>query len=69
MVAVKNRTGLKSLDRITLDPRCRDAYRDSDGIWVNLSSGFNFEGQSAIRGDTIRNILDDWRRVEAGDPY
>jgi hypothetical protein len=65
----RNRTRFKTLDRIAADKRCAYVSEDSDGIWVGLSNGYNFEGQSAIRGDSVAAVVDDWRRVEQGEPY
>jgi hypothetical protein len=65
----KNRTRFKTLDRIARDDRCAYVREDSDGVWVGLANGYNFEGQSAIRGDTVASVLSDWRRVEEGEPY
>lgn len=65
----KNRTRFKTLDRIAKDARCAYVREDSDGVWVGLANGYNFEGQSAIRGDYIASVLSDWRRIEEGEPY
>ncbi len=65
----KNKTTYKTLDRVAADARVLKAYEDNDGVWVDLAPGYNFEGCSALRGDTVQDVLADFRSVEAGDPY
>jgi hypothetical protein len=62
----KNRTRFKTLDRIAADKRCEKIYQDSDGIWVDLAPGYNFEECSGLRGDTVAEVHDKWRLVEDG---
>lgn len=64
----KNKTNLKSLDKVAADSRVAKVYEDSDGLWIDLAPGYNFEDCSAIRRDTVRELLNDFGRVEAGDP-
>jgi 3-hydroxyisobutyrate dehydrogenase-like beta-hydroxyacid dehydrogenase len=63
-----NRTRFKTLDRVAADPRVKKVYQDSDGIWIDLAEGFNFEDCSSIRRDTVREALNDFARVEEGSP-
>lgn len=69
MAPSSNRTRFKSLDKVAADPRVARVEQDSDGIWVYLADGFNFEGCSAVRGDTVSEALEDFARVEEGAPY
>jgi hypothetical protein len=64
-----NLTPYRSLDKVAKDPRVLKVYEDSDGIWVDLAPGFNFEGMSSLRRDTAAGVLLDWRGVENGEPH
>lgn len=64
----KNKTSFKSLDKIASDPRVEEVYQDSDGIWVDLAPGYNFEDCSSIRRDTVKDVMADFARVEEGEP-
>lgn len=64
-----NKTPYKTLDRIAADPRVVKVYEDNDGIWADLADGYNFEGCSALRGDSVKRVMDDFGRIEEGAPY
>jgi hypothetical protein len=64
-----NQTRFRTLDRVAADPRVREVYSDSDGIWVYFVPGWNFEGCSGIRGDTVRHVLEQFRDIEEGETY
>lgn len=63
----KNKTGFKSLDKIAADPRVEEVYQDSDGIWVYLVRGYNYEDCSGLRGDTCKDLLERFRDVRDGE--
>ncbi len=65
----KNKTNFKSLDRIAASPKVSHVEEDSDGIWIYLQPGWNFEGCSAVREDTVRSAISHFAMVEVGDPY
>ena len=66
----RNLTTCKTLDRVAEDPRVTEVRDEgSDGYWVDLVRGYNFEGQCSLRGETVREVLDLMRLVEQGDPY
>jgi hypothetical protein len=54
----------KTFAQVKADPRVRDAYRDSDGWWIELRSGWRNaydEPIGALHGiheDTLRAALD-----------
>lgn len=64
-----NKTQYKTLDRTAADKRVELCYEDSDGIWIDLAPGFNHEGCSGIRGDTVKHALEQMTMVKVGDPY
>lgn len=67
MTTTKNKTGLKTLNKVANDPRVTEVYRDENGIWVELAHGYNFEGCSGFRGDTAADVLRDFTMVEVGE--
>lgn len=42
-----NTTGLKSLNRLGRDPRVDEIYKDEDGIWMYLTTGFESDPKSS----------------------
>jgi hypothetical protein len=67
-MTLKNKTGLKTLDMLAEDTRVTSIHADSDGIWVDLSPGYNFDGCSGFRSDTAKGVLRDATRIEEGEP-
>lgn len=66
----KNKTRYKSLDKVAADPRVLEIYdEDSDGIWVNLAPGFNWDGCSAVHERSARAIINAMSNVKTGNPY
>lgn len=61
-----NKTKFKTLDRFNGDNRVKNIYQDEDGIWVDLNSGWGFEGCISLRGNTCSDIIEDMKDVE---PY
>lgn len=64
-----NNTKHRKLDKVAGDRKVLLVSEDDDGIWVDLADGYNFEGCSGIRGDSVGDVLKQFARVEAGSPY
>ena len=52
-----------------------DAWADTDGVWVGITGGWNWQGCCTIHliGETAAEMFEDlkiqWRFVEPGDTY
>lgn len=53
----RNQTGLTSLDKLGDDPRVREIYKDSDGIWCELQAGFGWDGCHGLHENTVKEML------------
>jgi hypothetical protein len=56
----KNKTGLKTLDKLAADPRVKVIERDADGIWCVLESGYQNgadPGTHCIHEYTAKDVL------------
>lgn len=53
-----NATGFKSLDRLGQDPRVREIYKDSDGLWLTTRAGFCTDPEChTAHGENVRDLL------------
>lgn len=66
----KNRTQYASLDRIAADPRVEQIHdEDTDGIWISLAPGYNWEGASSVHEWNVKDLISAFKAVEEGDSY
>lgn len=66
----KNRTGLKTFDKLAEDPRVTEIWDEGrDGYWVGLVDGYNFEGCSCVHEWTVKGVLRLFSSVEKGETY
>lgn len=62
---MKNKTTIKSFDKLEFDSRVTEVYsEEDDGYVVELSEGYHFEECVSIRGRTAKEIFSDLARVE-----
>ena len=65
-----NTTGLKSFDRLAMDPRIKQIWSEGrDGYWASLVEGYNAEGCSAIHEWSVKGLLGLVYLIEEGAPY
>jgi hypothetical protein len=65
MPNAKNRTRFKSLDKIADDDRVEEIWEEgSDGIWVALKNGFQWEGVHCVHEWSVRVVIAAFRSVE-----
>lgn len=64
-----NRTQYKTLDRLATDLRIKEITQESEnGLFVELSPGYNFDGCSGFCEQTVSKLIQTARRIEAGNP-
>jgi len=64
-----NRTRYVTLDKVAADPRVVEVWDEGDdGLWIHLAPGFNFEGQAGLHASTVKQLVELFKMVEAGDP-
>lgn len=60
----KNTTRYKTLDKAAQHPAVQLIEEDSDGIWVHLNAGWNWENCTAIHEYTVRKVMAELRNVK-----
>lgn len=46
-----------------------ELYADSDGWWIVLKDGYNYEGQCSIRENTLTRLYQCLKFVKQGNPW
>lgn len=46
-----------------------ELYYDSDGWWIVLKDGYNYEGQCSIRENTLTRLVSCLQNIKVGEPY
>lgn len=66
----KNKTKYKTLDKLAANPRIVEIWDEgTDGLWVTLANGYNFEGCSGLHGYTCKQLFDLAKEIETGNSY
>lgn len=55
--------------RILSHKAVEELYKDSDGWWMVLKDGFNYQGLCAIREDTLTRLVGILSLIKVGNPY
>lgn len=46
-----------------------ELYKDSDGWWVILKDGYNYQGQCSLRENTLIRLCQCLKFVKQGNPW